>query len=542
MNLIFDAREKYESLSFKCRTLIIVGSAVLFSLGFSYKGAWLLNWLCLVPLALEIFTANKTSKRVLRSLFCFFFVFYVCVYSWLISLYPLDFAGLDNTQSVLVIITGLTVIPLLHSAMMSLSMWLMNKLSSSFGEGFFKCACLALGNVLGEFAQGVGPLGFPWARMYVSQMGALQNLQSASVFGSYFVTFAVVLVNFLLASALLNKGKARLYSLAAIGLFSANLVFGCITMAAVEDTYSKDNELCAIALQGNVGSYEKWGTVESSYDRYLSLAKEAAEYCKKNGLQPDIAVIPETAFPVTALYVEDGKATRNRACSVSTQIAEGLCCPVITGTFVSEDTKEYNSLLCFDTMGEIKGMYHKKKLVPFGEFVPYRSLISACFPFLSQINMLSSDLTVGDISQPIQLENHRIAGLICFDSVFPEALRTQVKNGADVIAVSTNDSWYKTSKALDQHSCHSIMRAIENRRPIIRSANTGISMLIEPTGRIAAYSEVNQTEFITGVLHTQKHITVFTRMGDITLYCSFFVLILLLALKAYKAVEKRFEN
>ena len=515
--------------------IALVFGAVLFSAGFSFEGLWLLSWVALVPLAVKIFCANKSSKRVYHSLFCFFFVFYVCAYSWLVSLYPLDFAGLGNVESILVIVTGLTLVPALHSAEMSLAIWHLNKLTAKYDSLYLKSVAFAFGYVLGEFVQGLGPLGFPWARIYVSQTGALENLQSAKIFGSYFVTFAVVLVNCFIASAIVDRNKAKRYTASALAVFAINFAFGSITIVVTENSYCEDNEFTPIVLQGNVSSYDKWSSASSSYERYKALAAQAGRYMQLHNINADFALVPETAFPVTAVEINDGKMLVGRKVTdVNTQIAQQLGCPVISGVFVTDGEKEYNSLVCYTEDGSIKGMYHKTKLVPFGEFVPYRSVISTFLPFLSDINMLSSDLSHGSITLPVDTGKIKTACLVCFDSVFSESCRKQVKNGAEVISVSTNDSWYKTSKALNQHLSHAIMRAIENHRPVVRSANTGISALVEPTGKTVKKSGVNTVEYLTATLHKSDLVTPFSAAGDVTLYASFVFAAAMIAVNLYK--------
>ncbi len=520
--------------------VIFAVSGAGFSLGFIFESCWFFSWLAFVPLAVNIFSSNKTSKRVFGSLFCFFFLFYVCCYSWLVSLYPLDFAGLDNVQSVLVILTGLTLVPIIHSAEMSLAIWLLCKLTNCIKSDVVKSFGISFGYVLGEFLQGVGPLGFPWARMYVSQVGILENLQSAKIFGSYFVTFAIIFVNCMIALAIISRENTKKFAMTAALIFSLNFIFGVITVKVTENSYDDKNAFNAVVLQGNIGSYEKWSSLEASYERYLSLAQQAGDYCIEKDIVPDVAVIPETAFPVTALIVKDGEITQyGNACYVSRELAKTMDCPIVSGVFVEEDDNEYNSLVCVDENGLVMGMYHKQKLVPFGEFVPYRKIVTTFLPFLSDINMLSSDLSVGEIREPMSVKEIKVAGLVCFDSVFENAVREQIKNGGQVIAVSTNDSWYRQSKALDQHAAHSIMRAIENHRPVIRSANTGISMLIQPTGKVTQSSKVDTAEFLVGKVYKQTALTPCTVIGDITLFSGFLFAICFLILNLYKKIRRK---
>lgn len=514
-------------------------SGALFSLGFTFENCWIFSWLFFTPLAVNIFCSNKTSKRVFCSLFCFFFVFYVCCYSWLVSLYPLDFAGLGNFESILVIMTGLVFVPLIHGLEMSFSIWLFNKMCKNVPSGIVQSLGISFGYVFGEWLQGVGPLGFPWARMYVSQRGMISFLQSAKVFGSYFITFAVVFFGCLIALSVISGNSRRKFLLSALTLFAVNTAFGVISIEVTEKAYDKSCEFTATVLQGNVGSYDKWSSLQDSYDRYMSLADDADRYCKEKGMENDIVLVPETAFPTTILKIDDNNVSYTNAYSVSANIGEKLSCSIITGGFVKRGFDEYNSLVAIDENRTLLGIYDKQKLVPFGEFVPYRTMITTFFPFLSEINMLSSDLAKGQSTEPMPVSQISTAGLVCFDSVFPSCARLQVKNGADVIALSTNDSWYKQSKALEQHAAHAVMRAIENQRPVIRSANTGISMMIEPTGKIVSRTQVDKTQFLTETLHKSSQLTVYTLFGDVTLYCGALFFVATIIYQISKKIRRR---
>lgn len=516
---------------------VLAAFAILYSLSFIYEQTWFLAWFALAPLS---FKSLKSSRRVFGSLFCFFFVFYVCVYSWLISMYPLDFAGLGNFESVIVIAAGLVLIPLVHATEMSLSIWTFNRLGKVFEKAYAaRCVLMSMGYVFGEFLQSLGKLAFPWARVYISQVGRIENLQSAKLFGSYFISFAVVFVNFLIGAAFVNAKKAKSYVLAAVAVFAINYAFGSGCIFLTEKSYSDDNTVTAVALQGNISSYDKWSSLENSYDAYKTLAARASAYCEKQNIKADVAVLPETAFPEAALITVDGKnvKTASKGLQTAKQTANELSCPVAVGVFALEDGREYNALAAVNEDGIVIDKYLKKHLVPFGEFVPYRNLLNACIPLLSEINMLSEDLSSGNGDEPISLGDFKAAAQICYDSVFSADCASQVKKGGEIILVSTNDSWYKTSFALKQHAAHSVMRAIENHRPLVRSANTGISLMIEPTGKIIASSEINQSEFLVSTLHKSKITTLYTKIGDLTLFACF-AMIFCLALVNIKNLVK----
>ncbi|MBQ8758434.1 MAG: hypothetical protein IJZ20_01950, partial [Clostridia bacterium] len=234
----------------------------------------MLSWLGLSVLFLTVFDFEKTLKRVLCSLFCFFMMFYVFVYSWFVNLYPLDFVGLGNAESVGVIIIAMTCIPLLHSTVMSFAVFAGYVAAKQTESNCLRAVLVSLGYVVGEYLQSLGTFAFPWARLFVTQTDCPVLLQSASLFGSYFITFIIVLVNAMLALSLLNAGreggKSKKYALVAVGIFLINALFGVVRVSFTD--YSESEHIEALVLQGNIPSGEKWSDgMKTTSDIYVSL-------------------------------------------------------------------------------------------------------------------------------------------------------------------------------------------------------------------------------------------------------------------------------
>lgn len=514
--------------------LVLVMGALVFAMPFVTKSLdfgfpvsivfGMCGWLGLSVLFLTVFDFKKTLKRVLYSLFCFFFAFYFFVYSWFINLYPLDFAGLGSLESIGVIIVAMTLIPLIHSMLMSACVFAGYIVAKRFDNGFFKAILVSLGYVLGEYSQSLGTFAFPWARLFVGQTYAVELLQSASLFGSYFITFIMVIVNALVAMSAMNAGKkgnkSRMFALAALGIFAVNLAFGIVRVNVTD--YSECDTLDAVVLQGNIPSSEKWSGDVDERSIYVSLSKTAKEECENKKLRADIAVIPETAFPVSLIH-DDVHTSLYENAAIS--MSETLDAQVFVGAFARDGENRYNSIFVYDKEGFVSGPYNKYNIVPFGEFLPYRSFIERIAPSFAEINVLSSDLSRGENFTPLKTKAGDAACLVCFDSIFPETARIQVRNGADFIVISTNDSWYKTSSAIYQHADHAVMRAIENNVPVIRSANTGISRIISPSGKVQASTEVNERTLLAERVTLPKKTTLYTVTGDIIVPLSALLLI-----------------
>ncbi len=512
------------------RFAVLAAAAVLFALPFNAPSAYIVGWISLSVLFFEIFDSRMTKKRVACSLFYFFFVFYFCTYIWFVSLYPLDFAGLDNVQSAAVVACALTLIPLIHSTLMTLPMFVSVVSVREIKSDVIKALAVSCAYTAGEFLQSIGSLAFPWARLFAGQMKCLELLQSASLLGSYFVTFVVVFTNALLAFGFLNfknknKRKSVAFVLAALAVFSLNFAYGRVKMA---DFYGKDTEsINALVLQGNIPSGQKWDGSVSNTDVYIDLCYKAHEETQKNGFDVDFVLMPETALTLT-LDTDVRRMTPNakKADSLLKKAANELGADIFVGAFSNNEGQSSNSVFVYKQDGTVAEPYSKYSLVPFGEFLPYRNVFELLCPPLTEINMLSSDIVRGERGVPLEASFGKAAALVCFDSIFPENARLLVKNGAEIITVSTNDSWYKTSRALYQHADHSVMRAIENGKSVVRSANTGISLVCDPCGRVIAQSGVNERTYICSAVPLTEGITLYTHIGDVFAYACLVVTIL----------------
>ena len=145
--------------------------------------------------------------------------------------------------------------------------------------------------------------------------------------------------------------------------------------------------------------------------------------------------------------------------------------------------------------------------------------------------MLSSSLTPGDNTHVFRTEIGTIGGLICFDSIYEALSRDSVLDGADLLILSTNDSWYKDSAAVYQHNGHAVLRAIENGRYLVRAANTGISSILSPYGDITASLEPLKTGYVVGEISMESSSTLYTILGNAIVWLSLGYLLFLVFLR-----------
>ncbi len=329
--------------------------------------------------------------------------------------------------------------------------------------------------------------------------------------------------------ALKNK-KTALFAVAALCVFSLNLIYGTVRMAVIENE-TEDTQLKAAVIQGNISSNEKWGSgsVELCLQRYEELTLKCVE---ETGAE--IVVWPETAIPIKIRYYP-------QAVDRLSSLAEELGIYMFVGAFdLQRDSegisREYNAMFMFSPDGSISdNIYCKRHLVPFGEYVPMREIVFTLLPMLDSLSMLSDDLTPGTDSNVFEFDGIKSASLICFDSIYETLALDAVRDGAEILMISTNDSWFSDSAALTQHCNHARLRAIETGRYVLRAANTGISSIIDPCGNKITTIPALETGYAAADITARGDRTLYSYVGNIFPYlCITF----LTAVFVYKAVMK----
>jgi apolipoprotein N-acyltransferase len=305
--------------------------------------------------------------------------------------------------------------------------------------------------------------------------------------------------------------RKRFFAIIGTTLIFANLILGTALWFI---PYEKSSPINASALQGNVLSNEKWDSVNkgSIFDIYVGMTEEAAKSGSK------IIVLPETAIPTA--FVPNGIIHKELA-----NIAKEYEVTIISGVHYYGDKSKYNAVIAILPDGTLSDRYDKRHLVPFGEFIPFADFIGEMLPFVGEFNEGTSDLTEGKEPIVIETEFGGVAPLVCFDSIFPEFAREAVGNGAEMIAVVTNDSWFNDSVGIYTHLRHAQLRAIENRRYVMRAANTGVSAFIDERGSVITFTEPLTKDIADCEIFAIELTTLYTKIGDVFLYVSFIIII-----------------
>ena len=511
--------------------LALIPSGFLTALPLVIPELGFLQWVSLIPMAFALMWMCEGEKvRPFRAYgmgLLFFMSYYAVTFHWFFYMYPLDFAGLSNGISLIVVILacfGTAFLQAIFSALGFVIFVFVAKTKFIQKRVYLMPVLMASIWVIAEWWQNFGWWGVPWGRLPLGQINFTLLLRSASLFGSYFITFVIVAVNFFLALAIIKHGVRRLAIVSAASLFVVNLALGIGVTLSYKDggeTYK------AAAIQGNISSTEKWnGKTANVLNIYKDLTRQAANE------GAEIVVWPETAIPVVLAEREDYY-------NAITAIARDNDITLIISVFTRDEKTGQlrNSILEINSKGEVnEDVYSKQRLVPFGEFVPMRDLITVIFPPLADINMLSSDLSAGEESVVIDGEKGKIGCAVCFDSIYEQVVWEAANNGAELIAVSTNDSWFSDSAALSMHNAQSRLRAIENGRYVVRAANTGISSVIDPMGNVDANLGAMERGYIISDVEMCNDTTLYSLIGNVVVYaCIAFVLVAPITELVYKA-------
>ena len=490
-----------------------------------------LQWIAMIPAAAAILSIANDERVRFRGLYgygvFYFMCYYPVVYHWFINLYPLDFIeGMTPMSAIAVVLAGVFGLSAIQAVMGGIVFIVVGAcFRTRLAKRFFLLKPLAAAGAWAvlEWTQTLGWIGVPWGRLAIGQAAYSVGIQTASLFGSYFISFLIVAVNFLIVCAVEHfaVGERKTFRLSLI-LASAAIVFHYGAGAALyflDPETSETEPIKVAAVQGNISSNEKWG-VSSSYkcfEVYGRLSREAAE----NGA--DMILWPESAIPFS---IDEGEYAHNYLVS----LAKSCGVPIIAGGFMNgEERGEYNALVCFMPNGDVlESFYAKRHLVPFGEYVPMEKLINTLIPPLGDLVMGGYTIIPGKGAQLMEINGLTVGGLICFDSIYEALALDSIREGAEVIFLSTNDSWFTDSAALDMHNAQAKLRAVECGRYVVRAANTGISSVITPRGDMISTMEILEEGYIMEEIYEKQDTTLYSVIGNAFVYALMLGLVALL--------------
>lgn len=506
-------------------TVLIIISAILSALPLTFSSLFWLSWVSFVPLFYVIITASGDRFRyAIGRGFLFGFIYHICIYYWFLWFYPLDYVNLTDGSSVAVVLLAWFGISAVHGALWCIPTVFCHIVSKTSKNPCLLSAVAILGILAAQKLTEIGELSFPWARVSLGQYKATALIQSASLFGIDGVDMLLLTFNALLALAFLYPPKKRtVAAIVAVFIFCSNLGFGLVRINQAQN----GNEFTVMTVQASVPQDEKWDSDGDTicYDVYSQLTKENITD------DVDIVLWPESAVP--KVYKSEKSLKQYK------KLSDEIGAPILAGILLKSDKYNTNNSLLVDKDG-VKATYTKRQLVPFGEYMPYQKTLSKLFPFLTQLNIIEDDYISGDSTAVMQLDGGAIGNIICFESIYPELTRQSVLDGANLMVEITNDSWLKDSPAMYQHLAHGVFRSVENGRYLVRSANSGISAVIDSRGNVINELDINERGVIIDKVSFCKEETLYTKTGNILFpLCVGAVLIWYLILLIKYMINKR---
>jgi apolipoprotein N-acyltransferase len=376
-----------------------------------------------------------------------------------------------------------------------------------------------------EFLRGYLFGGFPWVPLGNSQVTTLPVAQLASVLGVYGLTTLVALVNAAIAYSMLTGGGARVKTLASVGVLLV-AVAGWGAWRIGDGSLLRQGTAIRVGLvQGNIEQTLKWRPDQARriFTTYIAMTRDVV----RRGAQ--YVIWPESSTPFT---FEGNPESRRDGPSVGEREMRALAVEVGVPILFGSDQdagadRHYNAAFQLAPDGMTSAVYRKIHLVPFGEFVPLADWLTI-FPPLVQTLAGFAPFTAGESMVVLPVGSHKASTAICYEVVYPSLVREAVLGGSELLTTITNDAWYGHSSAPFQHFAMASMRAIEHGRYLARAANTGISGVVDPYGRVVARSGifeevglVEEVRFLTGR-------TIYSAIGDVVAYMAMAIVVLAL--------------
>jgi apolipoprotein N-acyltransferase len=374
-----------------------------------------------------------------------------------------------------------------------------------------------------EFMRGAFFGGFPWVPLGNSQVEMLPIAQLASVTGVYGLSALVAAVNVALVAAFLSSGRTRWVVLGATALsLAAAGAWGSSRIAAAR-LIRDAPELRVGLVQANIAQDDKWDPRQARriITTYMAMSRDVV----KRGAE--YVIWPESATP--AMFEEDAGTNETvRA------LAAELRVPLLFGSDQFErgaNPRFYNSAFLVGPDGRTQAVYRKIQLVPFGEFFPFQEWLS----FVSPLVERAAPFAPGTAVVMLPAGGHQVSTAICYEVVYPRLAREAVLQGSELLTTITNDAWYGETSAPFQHFAMASMRAIEQGRYLARAANTGVSGIVDPYGRVTQRSRVFEQVGLVGEVRFIQTRTPYAAAGDVVPWIGLAMVALALAASVRRA-------
>ena len=535
---------------FNERFLLAFVSGVLLSLSFPPLKTGFFATIGFVPL-LFLIDRLENYKQLFRYSYIAFFFF---------NLFTLYWVGGWSKEADPFLMVGCVLLILVHPILFFLPMWFYMFIKKNYG-GKLHLFIFPFAFTLFEYFRSTTELAFPWLTIGNTQTYFLEKIQFIEFTGIYGLSFLILTVNVIFYLALkeifreknfLSKSALR-YFIVGVLIYIVPDVYGVYVLKSSDEDSFKEMKVGLI--QPDINPWLKWeGTLAEQLELYMGMTKDLIHR------EPDVELVvyPETAITYYFLlspYRYHFNWFKSQIDSLNVAILTGFPdarfyddpSQAPPSSHIIKDTGQrydaYNAMGLFLPGSDKIQKYAKMILVPFGERLPYADVFHFLIEPL-QWGVGISNWAKGKDTTVFEMKRRngeivKFSGGVCYESIYPSLIREFVKRGAQFLVVITNDSWYGNTSGPYQHFQYSILRAVENRRSIVRCANGGISGFIDPYGRVQRKTRFHEKTQMADVIRLNDEKTFYTKYGDIIVHISGFAVVLAFLFTMFKKFKTK---
>ncbi len=460
-------------------------SGLMLACALPWPGLWPAAWVGLAPLLYGL-TVFDTKRAALCSLAAGV-VYYLIILYWLSIFGFAPWIMLSLLQAVFLV--GFALVA---------------RLVMPARIGWFGYVAVPALWVVMQWARTLGMFGFTWGSLAHTQANMLPVIQIASLGGAWLVDLVLCFYNLCLAETMRRRIARENPSSAfrPMGLAIALMVVVGGWGATSVLRQPRTPTFRAAIVQGNVDQDVVAGKayLDSTMTTYEVLSRSAKSF------SPDFIVWPETTIPTDL----PGTAYESRMKTVARDTESTLIAGAYNAVDRNDSRHAANAAYVYSPKGDPLGIYRKVRLLPFGEFVPMRKWLT----FIDNYGVRPYDVVPGKSRDIVQAAVGPIGINICFESLFSDVSGAETRDGAQALFVLTNDAWFRRTHAAEQHLMMSRLRAVENRRSLVRAGATGISAIIDPYGRVISSLGIFRQGVVTGTAPLRSDLTPYSRLGD----------------------------
>jgi apolipoprotein N-acyltransferase len=494
----------------RVRAAVLYGiiSGLLLTLSLPKPDLYPLAWIALVPL-LSVILRESNIRRLALTSYIAGFVFFAGTFYWMTET-MIIYGGLSYISAVGI---GLLFAVVYSLCFLAFGAGLYLSIRRFGPRGIFAAAPLWV--TIELIRTHFFFCGFPWMLSGYALVPYIGILQIVSWTGIYGLSFIATAVNSAIAYGILQRSR--------VWLAGAAVAIGVMWFFPLMGESPPGESMAVRIVQTNISLNQPWAQPEAG-----QLLNELGALSTSDQSKPRLVVWPETPAP---FYLSDDPQFRARI----QQIARKIGAYVLVGYIDMIGEEPSNSAALLSPAGDVVSRYNKMHLVPFGEYIPLKRLLFFAESFTKQVGNFAAgtEYTISAV------DNHRISTAICYESIFPNLMRQFVKQGSELFVLITNDGWFGESSAPFQHLRMGVVRAVENRRYMVRTANTGISAIIDPYGRIESSTPIGVRTILDGTAHFRSDLTFYTRYGDVFAYANVLAAVLVIAIAARTRKESQ---